>query len=109
MYEVSKKGVREEEARAFGASVGEWRPFPDTVEAMRRLGRYFRLVPLSNVDRASFDRTLKGPLQEVPFWTSYVAEEIGSYKPDLGNFRYLLKHVDEDAKREGLKEGIRKE
>ena len=30
----------------------------------------------------------------------YIAEEIGSYKPDLGNFRYLLEKVGE-----GLGEG----
>lgn len=37
-----------------------------------------------------------------------MAEDIGSYKPDLKNFEYLLKHLDEDDKSEGGS-GISKE
>lgn len=97
-----------EQAVAFGASVGNWLPFPDTVDAMKRLGKYYKLVPLSNVDRTSFSRTCEGPLKGVPFWKVYVAEDIGSYKPDLRNFEYLLQHLDEDDKAEGGS-GISKE
>lgn len=96
------------QAAEFGASVGDWLPFPDTVDAMKRLGKYYKLVPLSNVDRASFARTNAGPLAGVDFWKVYVAEDIGSYKPDLRNFEYLLKHLDEDDKSEGGS-GISKE
>ncbi|MCJ1373422.1 hypothetical protein MMC20_004650 [Loxospora ochrophaea] len=84
------------EASAFGASISSWLPFPDTILAMQRLKRHYRLVPLSNVDRASFNKTLSGPLSDVDFDTSYVAEEIGSYKPDHRNFEYLLSHVKSD-------------
>ncbi|KAK5944946.1 hypothetical protein PMZ80_002149 [Knufia obscura] len=97
-----------EQAKRFGNSVGEWEAFPDTVDAMKRLGKYYKLVPLSNVDRASFSRTASGPLAGIPFWKVYVAEDIGSYKPDLRNFEYLLKRLDEDDKAEGGS-GISKE
>lgn len=97
-----------EQSTKFGNSVGEWEAFPDTVDAMKRLSKYYKLAPLSNVDRASFSRTASGPLKGVPFWRTYLAEDIGSYKPDLKNFEYLLKHLDADDKSEGGS-GISKE
>lgn len=95
------------EAEAFGRGCGSWGAFADTVEAMKRLGKHFKLVPLSNVDRESFSRTCSGPLEGVPFWRVYTAQDIGSYKPDPRNFEYLLKHLDEDDRAEGG-EGIGK-
>jgi 2-haloalkanoic acid dehalogenase type II len=88
--------VSVEEAAAFGASVGQWPAFPDTVAAMQKLGQYYQLVVLSNVDRNSLSRTLAGPLNGVKFDAIYTAQDIGSYKPDLGNFEYLLQHVDKE-------------
>jgi 2-haloalkanoic acid dehalogenase type II len=88
----------EEDAKAFGASVGAWEPFPDTVDACQRLVRAgFKLVPLSNVDRESFGRTCSGPLRDVDFFRVYTAQDIGSYKPDLRNFEYLISHAKSDG------------
>lgn len=89
------------QAETFGESVGSWPAFPDTVDAMQRLGKHYRLIPLSNVDRASFKQTSGGPLADIDFWRTYVAEDIGSYKPDLKNFQYLLRKLDEDDRAEG--------
>lgn len=97
----SESAEIQSQATQFGQSVGSWEPFPDSVDAMKRLGKYYKLVPLSNVDRASFARTNAGPLNGVQFWRVYVAEDVGSYKPDMRNFEYLLKHLDEDDKSEG--------
>jgi 2-haloalkanoic acid dehalogenase type II len=83
-------------ARHYGAQIGTYPAFADTVAAVQALGTRYRLVPLSNVDRASFARTLEGPLAGCRFDRCYVAEDIGSYKPDVRNFRYLLDHVRED-------------
>lgn len=80
-------------ASEYGAKIGEYPAFEDTVEAIRSLGKRFKLVPLSNVDRASFGRTLQGPLEGCRFDAVYTAQDVGSYKPDLRNFRYLLEHV----------------
>lgn len=76
------------EAAVFGASVGDWPAFPDSAEALAYLKQHFRLVILSNVDRKSF----AGSNQRlgVDFDEILTAEEIGSYKPDLRNFDYLL-------------------
>ena len=74
--------------KAFGLSVGQWPPFPDTVEALAYLKRHYKLIILSNVDRQNFTATNK--LLHVEFDAICTAEEIGSYKPDPKNFAYLL-------------------
>lgn len=82
-------------ARSFADSVGDWPPFPDTVAALRTLAARYALVVLSNVDRASFARTavrLKAPFARV-----CTAEEIGSYKPELRNFRFMLETLARDG------------
>ena len=37
---------------------------------------------------------LSGPLKDVNFDAVYLAEDIGSYKPDHHNFDYLLSHIE---------------
>lgn len=95
------------EGVAFADSIAVWPAFPDTVDAMRKLKRLgFKLVPVSNVDHGSFGKTLAGPLSGLkapltpgsdpldPFFDAvYTAQDIGSYKPDLRNFEYLISHV----------------
>lgn len=76
-----------EEARAFGRSVSDWPAFNDSADALRRLKRRFKLVILSNVDVASFCESAKR--LDVPFDYVFTAQEIGSYKPDPANFRYM--------------------
>lgn len=83
------------EAAAFGASIGDWPPFPDTAEALRYLKRHFRLIILSNVDRTSFQVTNR--CLGVAFDAVYTAQDIGSYKPDRGNFAYLLDRMHEQG------------
>ncbi len=77
------------EAAAFGASVPDWPAFPDSQEALRELQHNYRLVILSNVDRASFAGSARR--LGVDFHAVLTAEEIGSYKPDRRNFKTLLR------------------
>ncbi|KAI8720332.1 hypothetical protein NCS52_00478300 [Fusarium sp. LHS14.1] len=83
-----------EQDKAFGDSIGTWPAFPDTVEALRRLGKHYKLVVLSNVDRESFSGSNSGPLQGVPFDLVITAQDVGSYKPDLRNFEYMLREAE---------------
>jgi 2-haloalkanoic acid dehalogenase type II len=83
----------EAEDQRFGASVGDWPAFPDSVEALGYLKQHFALVILSNVDRASFRRT--NELLGVTFDVVITAEDIGSYKPDPRNFEFLLARLAE--------------
>lgn len=84
--------VSQAECEVYGMSVGTWRPFPDTVEALRYLKQHYRLVILSNVDDTSF-ATTNAQLQ-VAFDAVCTAEAIGSYKPDPRNFAYMLRHLE---------------
>jgi 2-haloalkanoic acid dehalogenase type II len=75
-------------ARRFGASVGNWPAFADSHDALTRLSRRYRMVILSNVDRASF--AASRDRLEIAFDAVYTAEDIGTYKPDPRNFRHLI-------------------
>jgi len=85
--------------RLFSASVGDWPAFPDSAEALGYLQRFCKLAILSNVDRASFARS--NPRLGVEFFAIYTAEEIGSYKPDPRNFRYMLDRLAAAGYRSG--------
>jgi 2-haloalkanoic acid dehalogenase type II len=80
--------VDEDAAAAFGASVGDWPAFPDSAAALARLAERYRLIVLSNVDRASFARSAER--LGVAFDLVLTAEDIGSYKPDPANFTALI-------------------
>ncbi|KAL3440280.1 2-haloalkanoic acid dehalogenase [Aspergillus insuetus] len=82
-----------EESKRFGESVGTWPAFPDTVGALKRLSKHYKLVVLSNVDRESFAKSNAGSLEGFPFDMIIMAQDVGSYKPDLRNFDYMLKAV----------------
>lgn len=86
----------QEESDTFGASVGSWPAFPDTVEALKRLSKTFKLVVLSNVDNTSFTAGNANGLEGFKFDAVYTAQDIGSYKPNLKNFEYMLAHVREE-------------
>ena len=77
----------------FGKSIPDWDPFPDSVDALAYLNRHYeKLVILSNVDRDSFAGSNK--LLKVKFGEIYTAEDIGSYKPELRNFEYMLRELE---------------
>ncbi|KAE8418933.1 HAD-like domain-containing protein [Aspergillus pseudocaelatus] len=80
-----------EQSAAFGNSVRNWPAFPDTVDALKRLKKHFKLVCLSNVDLDSFKGSLAGPLENFEFDLVITAEEVGSYKPNPRNFEYMLR------------------
>ncbi len=75
------------ERDAFAGSVGDWPVFPDTVEALRRLGRRYRLGIVSNVDDDLFAKTGVGlPIQ---FDWIVTAQQVKSYKPAFGHFHEM--------------------
>ena len=86
-----------EECLVYGRSIANWPAFPDSAESLRRLKERFELVILSNVDNASFAKS--NEKLGVIFDAVFTAEDIGSYKPDLGNFEYMFNCLD----RKGLK------
>jgi 2-haloacid dehalogenase len=77
----------------FGASVPDWPTFPDSADALAYLKQHYKLVILSNVDRASFAGS--NARLGVTFDAIYTAQDIGSYKPAPRNFEYMLARLGE--------------
>ena len=84
-----------EDRERFGASVGEWPAFADSAQSLAYLKCHYRLVILSNIDRASFARSQAR--LGVEFDRIFTAQDIGSYKPDVRNFRYMLDELRRDG------------
>jgi 2-haloacid dehalogenase len=78
----------DEAHRLFGASVPDWPAFADSAPSLQYLKKHYQLVILSNVDRTSFAGSNKRLMVE--FDAIYTAQDIGSYKPNLANFHYML-------------------
>jgi len=78
----------------FAASLPHWPAFPDTADALRYLKTRYKLVILSNVNRAGFATSNRK--LGVEFDAIYTAQDIGAYKPDPANFKYLLEHLQQD-------------
>jgi 2-haloacid dehalogenase len=91
--------VSDEDAAALATSVPDWPAFEDSHDALTVLGERFKLIILSNVDRASFAGS-KARLG-VEFTSVLTAEEIGSYKPSPRNFDALAA----EARRLGVGQG----
>jgi 2-haloacid dehalogenase len=83
--------VRWKECVAYGNSVKDWPAFPDTVEALKYLKKYFKLAILSNVDNESFSASAER--LQVAFDAVYTAQDVGSYKPSDRNFDYLVQKL----------------
>ncbi len=83
-------GVRasDAEAIAFGHSIRHWPAFADSAQSLKYLKQHYRLVILSNVDRESFRHS--NARLGVEFDHILTAQDIGSYKPDLRNFQFML-------------------
>lgn len=86
--------------KAFGNSVGDWPVFDDSTEALKLLQKRFKLGVLSNVHRDGFAASAQK--LGVEFDEVFTAEEIGSYKPNIKNFHYMLA---ETAKRHSIDSG----
>lgn len=80
------------ERTVLAESVGDWPPFPDTVEALRELARTFTLVVISNVDDDLFARSAER--LKVDFADVITAEQVGSYKPNRRNFEVALERLE---------------
>jgi 2-haloacid dehalogenase len=76
---------------AIAESIKDWLPFPDTVDALKRLKSKYRLGVISNIDDDLFAQTHKH--LQIPFDLVVTAQQVGAYKPSHKNF--------EEAERKG--------
>lgn len=86
-----------QEVRSLPESLQEWKPWPDTVQALRELQSRFRLAIISNVDDDLFAATR--PQLGVEFDQIVTAQQAGAYKPSLKIFEVALSRVGVPAHR----------
>ena len=91
--------VTAEDAASLARSVPDWPAFPDSHDALATLGKRFKLIILSNVDRASFAGS--NARLGVGFTSVITAQDVGSYKPSPRNFEALAS----EAARLGIRPG----
>jgi 2-haloacid dehalogenase len=79
------------ETKSLPESLKEWKPWPDTVTALRELQSRFRLAIVSNVDDDLFAATL--PQLGVQLDQIITAQQAGAYKPSLKIFELTLSRM----------------
>jgi 2-haloacid dehalogenase len=83
--------ISDDQAAAFGDSVGDWPAFPDTAAALEGLHRRFRLGVITNCDDDLFARS--AIRLETEFDWVVTAQQAGSYKPDERNFHLAFERL----------------
>lgn len=96
---AARFGIRLEggERDALVRAIGDWEPFPDTVDALRRLRSRYQLAVISNVDDALFALTARR--LETPFDRVVTAESVRAYKPSPEIFRRALAEIAQPKER----------
>lgn len=80
-----------QQASSLPESLKEWKPWPDTIIALRQLQTRFRLAIISNVDDDLFAATR--PELGVEFDQIITAQQAGAYKPSVKIFELALSRV----------------
>ena len=86
-----------DEIRSLSESLPTWKPWPDTVSALRQLKSRFRLAILSNIDDDLFAGTR--PQLGVDFDEVITAQQAQAYKPSLKLFELALDRIRVPAHR----------
>ena len=81
----------ESELASLAESMKEWRPFDDTVPALRFLKERYKLAIISNVDRDLFEGSASQ--LGVEFDWVVTSEDVGEYKPSRRNFQTALERM----------------
>ena len=79
------------EARSLPESLANWQPFPDTVEALRKLKARYQLAVISNVDDDLFAST--APKLGVAFDQVITAQQARCYKPCMRIFELAEERI----------------
>jgi 2-haloacid dehalogenase len=83
--------VSAEERAAFGASVADWPPFPDSAAALARLHERFKLGVVTNCDDDLFAASARR--LDVEFDWVVTAQQAKRYKPNPRGFELMFERV----------------
>jgi 2-haloacid dehalogenase len=82
----------QEQASSLAESLQQWKPWPDTVEALSSLRKKFKLAIISNVDDDLFAATR--PQLKVDFSEVITAQQAQAYKPSLKIFELAMRRIN---------------
>jgi 2-haloacid dehalogenase len=82
---------KDSESASLADSICDWRPYPDTVDALTRLKSKYKLAIISNIDDDLFAHSARH--LRVPFDYVITAQQVGSYKPSHWNFESALARI----------------
>ena len=77
------------------ASIAKWPAFPDSVDALKRLGSQYRLVAMTNADNWALGH-MAATLDD-PFDDTVTCEDVGVNKPDPQVFAYARGRLSRDG------------
>jgi 2-haloacid dehalogenase len=86
-----------EQVQSLAESLPRWKPWPDTVAALRQLKSHFRLAILSNIDDDLFEGTR--PQLDAAFDAVITAQQARAYKPSFSLFELALSRIQVPAHR----------
>ena len=76
-------------------SIKDWPAFPDSVEALKRLHKRFRLMAMTNARRWALDYFEKQ--LGAPFYATFTSDDTGTEKPDPAFFEQVFAFVAGDG------------
>lgn len=76
-------------------AVKDWRPFPDSVEALARLSKRYKLVAMTNAQRWAFEHFARALGN--PFHAGFTVDDTGTEKPDPAFFEHVFAFVEKDG------------
>jgi putative hydrolase of the HAD superfamily len=85
----------DELARGFAGSVTGWPPFADSVEALKRLGRRYKLVAMTNASRPALD--IMAIRLGSPFHDTVSCDDALCEKPDPRYFAFARGRLSRDG------------
>jgi 2-haloacid dehalogenase len=80
-----------DEIASLADSIPGWTPFPDTVEALQKLKRRFKLGIISNIDDDLIAASIRH--LDVEFDWVVTAQQVRSYKPSPNNFERATERI----------------
>jgi 2-haloacid dehalogenase len=86
-----KLPVGDEDGPGLADRIASWKPFPDTRDALKRIGAVAKVGIISNMDNVVLFETITRLGSPVHFRTS--AEDARAYKPDVKPFQLALSRL----------------
>ncbi len=85
----------ESHARRLRDAVQDWRPFPDSGEALARLAKHYKLIAMTNAQRWAFEHFARALGN--PFHAGFTVDDTGTEKPDPAFFEQVFAFVEKEG------------